>query len=120
MNDTAEIWNPDQGRITMTASALAHVQKQLKKQGHGIGLRLGIKKSGCSGYAYELTLIDETAVDDQLFEAGDNVIIVVAHQHLPVLQGTVIDYIKEGLNYRFHFNNPNEKASCGCGESFSV
>lgn len=119
MSNIVSTWQPTNTAITMTAAAMTHVDKQLKKQGHGIGVRLGIKKSGCSGYAYVVTLIDEVNQDEATFSVGKELIIAVANQDLPLLQGTEIDYVKEGLNQHFKFNNPNEKASCGCGESVS-
>lgn len=120
MSEVVSTWNPVPAKITITDSAISHVKKQITKQGHGIGLRFDIRKSGCSGFAYDVQLIDTTEEDDKLFETADDIILAVSIKHLPLLQGTEIDYIQDGLNYRFQFNNPNETASCGCGESFSV
>lgn len=120
MTNTVSTWQPEAPKVTITEAAIQHLQKQIKKQGHGIGLRFGVKKSGCSGFAYQVDLIDATQDDDNIFPIADNLLLAVSNKHLPVLQGTEIDYIKEGINHRFQFNNPNETASCGCGESFSV
>lgn len=120
MSNTVSTWQPVEPKITITDAAVHHFQKQIKKQGHGVGVRFGVKKSGCSGFAYQIDLIDVTNQDDKIFPLAENLVLAVANKDLPVLQGTEIDYIKEGLNQRFRFNNPNETASCGCGESFSV
>lgn len=120
MTDIVTTWQPQEPKISMTDAAIKHIQNQLKKQGHGIGLRFGTKKSGCSGFAYLVDLIDAVNDNDKVFEVADNLVLVVAHKDLPILQGTEIDYIKDGVNQRFQFNNPNETASCGCGESFTV
>lgn len=105
--------------ITITQSAADHIQRHLDKRGHGLGLRLGVKPSGCSGMSYQVEYVDEPAGDDQLFQQfGANV--YVAPDSLQYLQGTELDYAREGLNEGFRFRNPNEKAACGCGESFTV
>ncbi|MDD7425195.1 MAG: iron-sulfur cluster assembly protein IscA [[Actinobacillus] rossii] len=103
----------------MTSSAAAHVKKCLDGRGKGIGLRLGIKTSGCSGLAYVLEFVDELNADDNVFEQ-DGVKVIVDTKSLVYLNGTQLDFIKEGLNEGFKFTNPNVKDQCGCGESFSV
>lgn len=105
--------------ISVTESAAQQIQRQLTKRGSGLGLRLGVKKSGCSGYAYVLDYVDEVAANDQIFENFD-VKIIVNNDDLSLLDGIEIDYKKEGLNAAFKFNNPNVKGMCGCGESFAV
>lgn len=105
--------------ISVTESAAQQIQRQLTKRGSGLGLRLGVKKSGCSGYAYVLDYVDEIAANDQIFETS-GVKIVVSDADLPALNGIEIDYRKDGLNAAFKFNNPNVKGTCGCGESFAV
>ena len=105
--------------ITLTEKAAAQIKKQLNKRGSGIGLKLGIKKSGCSGYAYTLDYADNLNTDDAVFEAFD-VKVIVAATDLEVLDGIELDYRREGINEAFQFNNPNVKGTCGCGESFSV
>jgi iron-sulfur cluster assembly protein len=103
----------------MTAAAAQHVRSYLENRGKGIGIRLGVRTSGCSGMAYVLEFADELEPDDQVFES-DGVQVIVDPKSLLYLDGTELDYTKEGLNEGFKFNNPNVKDACGCGESFSV
>lgn len=105
--------------VTLTTVAAARVQKFLDGRGKGIGLRLGVKTSGCSGMAYTLEFVDEAAPEDMLFESN-GVKVLIDPTSLVYMDGTELDYAKEGLNEGFKFNNPNAKANCGCGESFSV
>jgi len=105
--------------ITMTAAAADHVRKFLANRGQGVGLRLGVRTSGCSGMAYVLEFADELESDDQVFE-DQGVKVIVDPKSLLYLDGTELDYTKEGLNEGFKFNNPNVKDACGCGESFNV
>lgn len=105
--------------ISLTESAAKQITKQLAKRGSGVGLRVGVKKSGCSGYAYVLDYADEVAADDQVFEMGAAK-VVIKTEHLPKLDGLTLDYVREGLNESFKFRNPNVTAECGCGESFAV
>jgi iron-sulfur cluster assembly protein len=105
--------------ITMTPAAAEHVRSFLANRGKGLGLRLGVRASGCSGMAYMLEFADELESGDQVFEA-QGVKVVVDPKSLIYLDGTEVDYTKEGLNEGFKFNNPNVKDSCGCGESFNV
>jgi len=105
--------------ITLTERAAAHVATSLRKRGKGIGLRLAVKTVGCSGLAYKIEYADEADPSDARFQSH-GVTVLVDPQSLPVLDGTEVDYTREGLNASFKFNNPNVKASCGCGESFSV
>lgn len=105
--------------ITLTEPAARHVQKYLIKRGKGIGLRLGVKTSGCSGMAYKLEFADEINDDDLVFESFD-VKVIVDPKSLPYIDGTELDYRREGLQEGFKFKNPNEKNHCGCGESFHV
>lgn len=105
--------------ITMTESAAERVSNFLANRGKGVGLRLGVKTSGCSGMAYQLEFVDEIAEEDQVFECH-GVKVVVDPKSLVYLDGTELDYGKEGLNEGFKFNNPNVKDACGCGESFTV
>lgn len=105
--------------ITLTETAAERVKAFLDNRGKGIGLRLGIKTSGCSGMAYVLEFIDEVAEDDKVFESN-GVKIIVDAKSLLYIDGTELDYGKEGLNEGFQFNNPNVKGECGCGESFTV
>jgi iron-sulfur cluster assembly protein len=105
--------------VTLTAQAADHIEKYLTKRGKGLGLRLGVRTTGCSGMAYKLEYVDELATEDQVFESF-GVKVVIDPKSLVYLQGTQLDYAREGLNEGFKFLNPNEKATCGCGESFTV
>jgi len=105
--------------ITLSQSAADRVQKFLAQRGKGIGLRLGVRTSGCSGLAYTLEFVDESSPDDVLFESN-GVTILIDPKSLVYLDGTELDFVREGLNEGFKFNNPNVKAACGCGESFNV
>ncbi|MEJ2131047.1 MAG: iron-sulfur cluster assembly accessory protein [Gammaproteobacteria bacterium] len=112
-------FDPAQSGITMTAAALAHTRRQLAKVG-GAALRLAIKKSGCSGYMYVVEYVETPSSSDTEFKIADDVSVYVDPESLPLVQGTEIDYVTEGLNSFIKFNNPNAQAECGCGESFSV
>lgn len=105
--------------VTMTEAAARHVNKALTQRGKGIGLRLGVRTAGCSGMAYKLEYVDELAPDDEVFESH-GVKIVIDPKSLAYLDGTELDFTREGLNEGFKFNNPNVKDECGCGESFHV
>ena len=105
--------------ITLTEKAANHVKKFLANRGKGEGLRLGIKTSGCSGMAYVLEFADTIEAEDQVFE-DHGVKVIVDSKSLLYLDGTELDFVKEGLNEGFQFNNPNVKDACGCGESFNV
>jgi len=105
--------------ITLTESAAKHIQSQIENSGTGIGLRLGVKKSGCSGFAYILDIAQEVLENDTVFENFGAKLLVDA-ESLPFLDGTELAYVKEGLGHVFKFNNPNVKNQCGCGESFAV
>ncbi len=105
--------------IMLTETAAARVKEFLANRGKGIGLRLGVRTTGCSGMAYVLEFADEVEPEDKVFESK-GVKVVVDPKSLLYLDGTELDYGKEGLNEGFKFNNPNVKDTCGCGESFSV
>lgn len=105
--------------IQLTESAARRIDAQLAKRGKGLGLRVGVKKSGCSGYAYTMDYADELAAGEQVFEQH-GAKVVVHTEHLPMLDGLTLDYQKQGLNEAFKFLNPNVKGECGCGESFAV
>lgn len=105
--------------ITLTDKAATHVQNYLAKRGKGIGLRLGVQTSGCSGMAYKLEFADEIQPGDHTFESH-GVKVIVDAKSLPYIDGTELDFAREGLNEGFKFNNPNVKDACGCGESFNV
>ena len=105
--------------ITLSDKAAQHVSRYLARRGKGVGLRLGVKTTGCSGLAYKLEYADEIAAEDQVFESN-GIKVIVDPKSLPYIDGTELDYAREGLNEGFRFNNPNVKDECGCGESFRV
>ncbi len=105
--------------ITLTEAAVDRVERFIAKRGRGVGVRLGVRKTGCSGFAYVVDFADDVEEDDHVFEHG-TVKIVVAQDHLPYLDGTELDFARQGLNETFVFNNPNVRDECGCGESFTV
>ena len=105
--------------VTLSEKAASHVANFLSKRGKGFGLRLGVRTSGCSGMAYKLEFVDEAHDEDVVYESH-GIKIVVDPKSVPYLDGTELDYAREGLNEGFKFNNPNVKDQCGCGESFTV
>lgn len=105
--------------ITLTEKAAKHIARYIEKRGKGIGLRFGVRTTGCSGLAYKLEYVDEAEPDDQVFESY-GVKVFVDPKSMSYLDGTELDYAREGLNEGFKFFNPNVKDSCGCGESFKV
>ncbi|HEY0286326.1 MAG TPA: iron-sulfur cluster assembly protein IscA [Pseudomonas sp.] len=105
--------------ISMTEAAAKHVQRSLSGRGKGDGVRLGVRTTGCSGLAYVLEFVDEAQSEDTVFELH-GVKVIVDPKSLVYLDGTELDFVKEGLNEGFKFNNPNSRGECGCGESFNV
>ena len=105
--------------ITITEAAARHVRQSLDSRGKGVGIRLGVRTSGCSGMAYEMEFADEIGADDAVYE-DRGIKVVIDPKSLVYLDGTEVDYAREGLNEGFKFNNPNAKGECGCGESFNV
>lgn len=105
--------------ITMTPAAEDHVSSHLANRGKGLGIRLGVRTTGCSGLSYVLEFVDDMEPSDAVFESG-KVKLVIDPKSLAYLDGTELDFVKEGLNEGFQFNNPNVKDECGCGESFHV
>ena len=105
--------------ISLSESAARHVSNFIAKRGKGFGIRLGVKTSGCSGMAYKLEFVDNTENEDLVFESH-GVKVVIDPKSLAYLDGTELDFVKEGLNEGFKFNNPNVMDQCGCGESFNV
>jgi iron-sulfur cluster assembly protein len=105
--------------ITLTEKAAKQIQKQLAKRGKGLALRIGVKKVGCSGFAYTFDYADEVRVDDEIFESH-NANVVIDTGSLPFLDGSRVDFVRDGLNESFRFDNPNVDNTCGCGESFSL
>jgi len=105
--------------ISVTEAAAGHVQRQLDARGHGEGIRIGVKTSGCSGLAYVLEFVDAVEPEDEVFE-DFGVKLFVDPKSLVYLDGTIVDFAKEGLNEGLEFRNPNVAGECGCGESFTV
>ena len=105
--------------VSLTQPAADRVKSYLDARGKGVGLRVGIKKTGCSGYAYVVNYADEVGDSDVVFE-HHGVKVVVDKQSLELIDGTEVDFVKQGLNEAFRFRNPNVTGECGCGESFSV
>lgn len=105
--------------ISLTDSAADRVKTFLHKRGKGVGVRVGVKTTGCSGMAYTIEFADDIEDTDEVFE-DKGVKVIVNPKSLVYLNGTELDFAKEGLNEGFKFNNPNEKERCGCGESFTV
>ncbi|MDO5625279.1 MAG: iron-sulfur cluster assembly protein IscA [Pseudomonadota bacterium] len=105
--------------VTLTEAAARHVTKYLARRGKGVGVRLGVKTTGCSGLAYKLEYVDDVAPEDALF-VTHGIKLMVDPKSLAYINGTELDYVREGLNEGFRFNNPNERDRCGCGESFRV
>lgn len=105
--------------ILLTENAAQQIKSQLAKRGKGLGLRVGVKKNGCSGWAYTYDYADAVKAEDQVFEVYDTK-LVVDGESLEFLDGSTLDFVKDGLKQVFKFSNPNVDATCGCGESFSV
>ncbi len=105
--------------VTLSEAAAKHVSKYIAKRGKGVGVRLGVKTTGCSGMAYKLEYADEAMADDVVFDSH-GLKVFVDPKSLPYIDGTELDFVREGLNEGFKFNNPNVKNECGCGESFNV
>lgn len=105
--------------ISLTVAAADHIQRNLDSRGRGEGIRLGVRTNGCSGLSYVFEFVDEVDTSDVVFESSD-VKLFIDPKSLVYLDGTELDFVKEGLNEGFQFNNPNAKGACGCGESFNV
>ena len=105
--------------LQLSPAAAARIQTQIARRGKGLGLRVGVKKSGCSGWAYTMDYADEIRDGDEVYDSNGAKLVVNA-EHLPMLDGLTLDWQKQGLNESFKFVNPNVKAECGCGESFAV
>jgi len=105
--------------IHLTERAAAHIKDYLAKEGHGVGLRVGVKATGCSGYQYVVKAADKIDAQDRVFESC-GVKVITDQESLRYLAGTELDFVREGLNSGFRFNNPNVQTTCGCGESFNI
>jgi Fe-S cluster assembly protein SufA/iron-sulfur cluster assembly protein len=119
MNEVST-FSPDDISVSMTEKAIGYARKQLASDTNAKGIVLGVKKSGCSGFKYDLQLMREVEGNEKLFQVAEDVTLYVTTDALPYVNGTEIDYSTQGLNSTMVFNNPNAKDECGCGESFSV
>jgi iron-sulfur cluster assembly accessory protein len=115
---TVATFSPNEIELTMTEKAIRHFRRQLQNRNE-TAIRLWVKESGCSGYMYEMDFVTHGEDDDKIFQF-DDVTLYVSRQALPILQGTEIDFVTEGINSSIQFKNPNAKAMCGCGESFTL
>ncbi|OUS40191.1 [Fe-S]-binding protein [Oleispira antarctica] len=111
--------NKESQQVSMTEAAMIHVRKLLANS-DAIGVRIGVKKSGCSGFKYDIEFVTTPLAEDTCFQVADDIALYVPTEYLAMVKGTEVDYSTEGLNSTIKFNNPNAKDLCGCGESFSV
>lgn len=116
---SVETYTPEHAGVRMTSAAVAHAQRQLRKAG-ARAVRLGVKKSGCSGFMYQVDYVTSPEADDTAYQVGDELAVYVSPDAVPLVQGTEIDLVTEGLNSVLKFRNPNAVVECGCGESFAV
>jgi len=116
---TVQTFIPDQS-ITLTPAAIKHMAAEVSKQDGANAVRISVKPSGCSGFMYDMELVSAPQADDITIQAADNLTVYLAQDSLTILQGTELDYVKQGLNSILQFRNPNATSECGCGESFSV
>lgn len=117
---TVSTFNPNKiSPVSFTASAIKHLSKQVASN-HAIGIEFKVKESGCSGYKYLLELAQEIENDAVIYPINDTLNLYVSPKTLPLINGTQVDYVQQGVNFQLAFSNPNATASCGCGESFSV
>ena len=105
--------------VSLTEAAADRVRNFLAKRGHGVGLRIGVRKTGCSGFAYMIDYADSIEADDVVFQEG-GVKVIVDSESLRLIDGTEVDFVQQGINEAFKFRNPNVKGECGCGESFNI
>ncbi len=116
---SAEQFIPSVG-ISMTPTAIEHTVNQIKRSTQAIGLRISLREAGCSGYKYDTSLATETRSDDEVLHIANDLDVYISRKDLPIVNGTEIDYVTEGLNKTLVFRNPNVTGECGCGESFTV
>lgn len=106
--------------VSLGPAAIAHIKKQMAGDPAAIGFRLAVTRTGCSGLAYVVKLVQQAGEDDLAFPVGEGLTVYVDRDSYPALRGTHVDFVRDGLNLQFVFDNPNAKSACGCGESFSV
>lgn len=116
---SVEVYTPDSA-IRLTPAAIQHMIAEIEKSEGASAVRIAVKPSGCSGYMYEMELVAAAEDDDVELHPSDNLSVFIAKDSIPLLQGTELDFVKQGLNAVLQFKNPNATAECGCGESFSV
>ena len=116
---TVQTYIPEKS-LTLTEAAIRHMEKQVREKPGALGIHVGVKPSGCSGYMYVMDLVDAAPADDVEMKISETLTVFIDKESLPVLQGTELDYVKQGLNATLQFRNPNATSECGCGESFSV
>lgn len=116
---TVQTFIPGQS-LTLTPAAIRHMERKVQEKAGAVGVRIGVKPSGCSGYMYAMDLVDSVPADDIEMKVSETLTIYVDKDSMPILEGTVLDYVKQGLNATLQFRNPNATSECGCGESFSV
>lgn len=109
-----------QERLTLSESALKHVKRHLANNQMAVGLRLSVSKTGCSGLAYVVDFVEKEQASDLQIAIDDELTVYIDKKSYPYLKGSTIDYVKQGLNHKFVFNNPNQTGACGCGESFTI
>lgn len=122
MNDVVQKSSQDKNQsITFSEKALSHIKKEIEKQGQDCkGLRFSVSKTGCSGLSYVIDYVTDINETDKHFLIKNWLNVYIAHKAYPYLKGIEVDYVKQGLNYKFSFVNPNQTGACGCGESFTV
>jgi len=116
---TVQTYIPEKS-LTFTEAAIRHMEKQVQGKASALGIHIGVKPSGCSGYMYEMDLTDTVPADAVEMKVSNQLTVYVDRESLAVLQGTELDYVQQGLNATLQFRNPNATSECGCGESFSV
>jgi iron-sulfur cluster assembly accessory protein len=119
MKMSVETFDPGGSILTVTPAARAHLESQARHNGSG-AIRVGIRESGCNGYMYTLDYIGEPASDDEAVAVDGAFRLYVSRQDLPLVRGTIVDFVREGLNASIRFKNPNAESHCGCGESFAL
>lgn len=120
MNSVEKQSSSQEPDITLTAAAQQHVLSSIEKHGNGRSIRLSVKKTGCSGLSYQMDYVEMASPEDIQQHLSDNLLLFIDKKSYPYLKGMQIDYVKQGLNHKLVFLNPNQTGQCGCGESFTV
>ena len=119
MNEVVKVSHQEK-KVTLTDAVKKHIVSHLTKRGYGIGVRMTLKKTGCSGLSYQFDYVDSANDDDVVVEVNDTYQFFIDKKYYPYVQGCRVDYVKQGLNYKFVIENPNSTGECGCGESFTI